>query len=343
MENLQQHVRLTEIRTETADTKTFRFEPDAAAGTKSLLPFRAGQYTALSAEIGGSFVTRPYSFCSSPADARAGFCELTIQTGGPSMLLATYLHERARVGYRFLLSAPCGEAFYDAQKDPRHVVACASGGGVTPYFSLARAIEAGDEDFELTLLYGSPRWDDIILRERIEAVRSPKFHLVQILENEERPGYGHGLIDGARIAAAAGSAPYSLYICGADAMYEALRRAAAALANKPVRVVREPSCTPALAGGGRPCALTVRQGSAVRTVPARTDETLLVACERAGIRVPNRCRAGACGWCASRLAAGEVFVPAGRDARSASERAAGLVHPCCSYPLCDAELEVPEF
>lgn len=342
-ENVKQFVVLDEITVETPDTKTFRFVPDKERGTEALLPFRAGQYVALSAEFGGSFVTRPYSLSSSPADARAGFYTLTIQTGGPAMLLAHHMHTGAKVGDRFIVSEPTGDSWHDERRDARRVVACAGGGGITPYFSMARALEAGDEDFEMKLLYGSPTWDTIILRDRLDAIRTPGFEVTHVLEREERPGVAHGVITGDMIEEAAGGEPYSLYICGVDEMYEALKKAALALGNKPVSIVREPSCAANLPGPGELCTLTLlRDGERVR-IPAQTNETLLVACERAGIRVPNRCREGHCGWCLSRLVSGEIYIQPGWDKRPPEELAAHQIHPCCTYPLGDVELEIPAF
>ena len=342
-ENVKQFVVLDEITVETPDTRTFRFVPDRERGTGALMPFRAGQYVGLSAEVGDSFVTRPYSLSSSPADARAGFYTLTIQTGGPAMFLAHHMHTGAKPGDRFVMSEPTGDSWHDERRDAHRVVACAGGGGITPYFSMARALEAGDEDFEMKLLYGSPTWDTVILRDRLDAVNTPKLEVTHVLEREERPGVAHGVITGDMIAAAAGDAPYSLYICGVDEMYEALKKAALALDNKPVSIVREPSCAMNLDAPGKPCKLTLLQDGARTEISARTDETLLAACERAGVRVPNRCRAGHCGWCLSRLVSGEIFIRPGWDKRPPEELAANQIHPCCTYPLGDVELEVPAF
>ena len=69
-------------------------------------------------------------------------------------------------------------------------------------------------------------------------------------------------------------------------------------------------------------------------------ETVLVALERAGIAAPSRCRGGECGWCRSRLAEGDVFIPDYLDKRRMADVLAGYIHPCCSYPLGDLTLEV---
>ena len=50
---------------------------------------------------------------------------------------------------------------------------------------------------------------------------------------------------------------------------------------------------------------------------------------------------GQCGWCHSRLVSGEVFIPDEADGRREADKKFGWIHPCCTYPLSDIELDVP--
>ena len=59
----KQDVKLAEVITETADTKTYVF-----ALSKKMI-FRAGQYITVTAKVGESEVTRPYAISSSPLTA----------------------------------------------------------------------------------------------------------------------------------------------------------------------------------------------------------------------------------------------------------------------------------
>ena len=61
--------------------------------------------------------------------------------------------------------------------------------------------------------------------------------------------------------------------------------------------------------------------------------------EQAGIKAPSRCRSGQCGWCHSRLVSGEVFIPDEADGRREADKKFGWIHPCCTYPLSDIELD----
>ena len=87
--------------------------------------------------------------------------------------------------------------------------------------------------------------------------------------------------------------------------------------------------------------LTVLIRDGQQVIDARADETLLVAMERAGIAAPNMCRSGECGFCHSRLAAGNAYIPASVDVRRAADLTFGYVHPCCTFPIEDLTIDVP--
>ena len=76
-------------------------------------------------------------------------------------------------------------------------------------------------------------------------------------------------------------------------------------------------------------------------IPVSADEPVLVAAERAGICVPERCRSGECGWCRSRLLSGSVYVPARTDGRRRADMEFGYIHPCASFAMSDLVLDVP--
>jgi ferredoxin len=76
-----------------------------------------------------------------------------------------------------------------------------------------------------------------------------------------------------------------------------------------------------------------------RKVPARAEagEPLLTSLERAGVEVPALCRNGACGVCRHKLVRGQIYADPGVATRE-SDRKAGYILLCASYPLSDIEL-----
>ena len=73
---------------------------------------------------------------------------------------------------------------------------------------------------------------------------------------------------------------------------------------------------------------------------ASSKNTILRILEENGINPPSRCRGGECGFCHSKLLSGKVFIPEELDRRRQADEKFGFVHPCCSYPLSNLEIEV---
>ena len=82
----------------------------------------------------------------------------------------------------------------------------------------------------------------------------------------------------------------------------------------------------------------IKDGQLLSTIPCSTEETVLVALERAGINAPSSCRSGECGFCRGRLTNGNVFIPNGIDSRRLADSSHGIIHPCCSYPMSNLTL-----
>ena len=125
-------------------------------------------------------------------------------------------------------------------------------------------------------------------------------------------------------------------------MYKFVRKELNELGFNPSRIRQEHNsirtrCVPEL----KVHKLTVHIRDNVYVVEARNDETLLTAMERAGVKAPSRCRGGTCGFCHSRLIAGEYSVLPEHEYRRQADYKFGYVHPCSTYPESDMEIEVP--
>lgn len=329
--------------------KTFVFK--SADGTP--LPyFRAGQYISLKLPIDGSLVSRSYSLCASPKEALAGKYAITVRSN-PGGFVADRLLSEKKVGDTVITSSPQGFFYYEALRDKPTVIGLAGGSGITPFLSMARAIQDGTEDFNLTLLYGSRDVNSILFREELDeiAAQCPKFKVVHVLSDEVADSFEQGFITAELIKKyAPADGEYSVFLCGPEGMYKFLKPEIEKL-GLPERLFRrkliDVTKTPWECDGypqdakGKTFQLTVRQGSQEWVIPASADEPVLVAVERAGIKAPSRCRAGECGWCRSRLLSGTVFIPKENEMRRWADVHYGYIHPCCSFPASDLLLEVP--
>ena len=335
-----QYLKIAEIVQETHDAKSFVLVPDEEAGTRELAPFKAGSYINVRTTLAGSVARRTYSLSSSPKEALEGKYRITVKLkeGG---FLSAWLHNEAKVGDKLTATEPGGHVTHSGIRDCKKVVALAGGSGITPFMSMAKAIDEGTEDFEMTLLYGARTEADLVFRSDFDAIaaRCPKVKVVYVLSEEQKEGFEAGFITAELIKKYAGAEQFSIYAVGPGAMCDLLDRELPklGLAQKFIRMERtEDVCD---AGEVKDYTLTVHYRDELHTIPARSDETVLTAFERAGLAVNNKCRVGYCGFCRSRLVKGEYHANRYEQLRIADKQF-HYFHPCCSYPMSDMEIEV---
>ena len=326
-----QKANLVKIAQNTPDTKTFTFE------TEHPLYFRAGQYVTLGCKINESEVSRPYAISSAPKEALKKHVALTVKKSG---FFSGYLFDTAKVGDTFILGDPSGDFCYEPLKDADHVVALAGGSGITPFFSMAQAIADGTEDHQLTIFYGAKTEKDLIFKKELDALASDKIKLVYVLSDEQREGFEYGFI-GAELLKKYISGDFTVMMCGPQAMYIYAEKQLEEFDLPRRRKKQEANCAGVRDAEQVFYNLIVHIGFDTFTVQADARETILTALERAGLRVPSKCRAGGCGFCHSKLVRG-TFSIAGDDKRRLADSKFGYIHPCCSYPDSDMELIVPK-
>lgn len=346
-----QYLKVREVIAHTPDFKSFILTNDADCGTKALAWFSAGQYLAVTAEKDGKIFTRPYSLASSPRDSLQNEYRIAVKRveGG---IVSQIILDTWDVGTSVVASAPLGDFTYEPLRDASTVIGIAGGSGITPFRSLAKAVAEGDEDCALTILYGSRTLADAVFSDEIRALAAgcPKIRLVNVLSDEENENHEHGFITGELIKKYAPSAgEYSLFLCGPQAMYRFVDKEIESLGLRRKFVRHElfgeyfhpekndDYPTPA----AQTFTVTVHMSGNVHTLTCSADTTLLRAMEAAGLNPPSDCRSGRCGWCHSQLLKGEVYVPAEVDGRRAADKQFGYIHPCCTFPLSDVELDVP--
>ena len=344
----KQYVKVAEVIEQSADTKTFWLEADAAKGTEALAWFSAGQYLSVSLEIGPMKLTRPYSLSSSPREALAGRYGLTIKRveGG---LASNYILDNWVVGTEVEVSEPLGVFTYEPLRDAKTVIGIAGGSGITPFRSLAKAIADGDEDAKLILLYGSRTMADAVFQEEFKALEGEKFQLVNVLSHEENEACEQGFITAELIKKYAPEGDYSIFLCGPQAMYNFVDKEIATLGLRKKFIRHElfgeyfnPAKEADYPANVAPeFKVTVRIAGSEQTITASSDTSLLRSLEAAGIAAPAHCRSGECGWCHSKLVSGEVYTPKSVDGRREADYLYGYIHPCCSFPLSDLVIEVP--
>ena len=349
----RQYLKVAEVKDMASDCKSFTLVPDPERGTKELAYFGAGKYLTVFETINGMPVTRAYSISSSPKDSLEGKYVLTIKLvdGG---LVSRYIFDTWTVGTNVEVSAPAGNFEYQPLRDAKKVICLAGGSGITPFLSMANAIADGDEDFEMTLLYGSRNQDSILFREELEELekKCDKIKVVHVLSDEKKKikGTEKGFITAELIKKyAPENEAYSVFLCGPQQMYEFVDKELEKLgiAKKYIRhemfgEFHNPASQPDYpAGVPERVKITVTIQDKTYIIFGSSSDSVMQIIEKNGLSAPARCRSGECGFCHSHLISGEVYVPKHLEYRRLADYQFGCIHPCCSFPLTDLEINVP--
>ncbi len=351
----RQYLKVSAVTQRAEDCKTFTLVPDAEKGTTGLAYFAAGKYLTVFETIEGVKATRAYSISSSPKDSLDGKYELTIKLveGG---LMSRYILDNWEVGTSVEVSAPEGHFDYQPLRDAGKVICLAGGSGITPFVSMANAIADGDEDFEMTLLYGSRNENVILFKDELDEIskKCPKVKVVHVLSDKDADASADGLESGFITEElirkyAPDNEPYSVFICGPQQMYDFLDKELEKL-NLEKKYIRHemfgefhnPKTQADYPENVQETVkITVTIQDETRTVTGSSNDSVLQILEKNGISAPARCRSGECGFCHSHLLSGKVYVPKHLEYRRLADHKFGCIHPCCSFPLTDLEINVP--
>ena len=304
--------------------------------------FKAGQYLTFKLEIGNSVVTRSYSIASSPASALNGEYQITVKRIADGFV-SDYILDNWNVGDEVIAYAPEGNMTYCPLRDAENIVAIAGGSGITPFHSLARAIDQGDEDCTLTLLYGCRTSDEILFKSELDLLseKNDKINVVYVLSHSDEEGYEKGFVGADIIKKYAPRGNYSIFVCGPGGMYKFLE------AELPKLQIERKYIRFEVFSSGKKVeeepkdySITVINRGNEVVIKASSNETVLCAFERAGIEVPARCHTGECGFCRSKLVSGKVYIPEGEDKRRIADMQFNFIHPCCCYPERDLVIRI---
>lgn len=350
----RQYLKIEAVIDRADDCKSFVLLPDTEKGTKELAYFGAGKYLTVFETIEGMPITRAYSISSSPKDSLEGKYVLTIKLveGG---LMSQYIFDTWTVGRSVEVSAPSGNFEYQPLRDAKKVICLAGGSGITPFVSMANAICDGDEDFELTLLYGSRNDDCILFKDELDELckKSEKLKVVHVLSDENAKvaeGYEKGYITAELIKKyAPENEAYSIFLCGPQQMYEFVDKEIEKLGIEKKYIRHEmfgefhnPSTQADYPDGvADKVKIKVTIQDNTYEVEGSSNDSVMQILEKNGISAPARCRSGECGFCHSHLISGKVYVPKALEYRRLADYKFGCIHPCCSFPLTDLEINVP--
>lgn len=336
-------LRVAEKIKETDTVSTLRL----VAASGYLPPFQAGQYINIFVEIDGVRTARPYSISSAPN--QIAYYDITVGRVADGFVSA-YLLDQVKAGDSLESTGPAGHFYYNPLNHGKDLVFLAGGTGITPFMSMIREVTDRVLDRRIHLLYGCRSKREAIFHEELlrRAAAHGNFTYDLVISDPAQDFNGlSGWLDADLISRQIGDiSGKTFYLCGPQEMYSFCipelqklgvpdRRIRQEVFGSPRQVQLDPAWPQEI----KPESVFELKMSNGQEIPARADESLLVAMERAGLAVENSCRSGECSLCRVKLISGKVFQTSGTKLRQ-SDRQAGYIHSCAAYPISDVEIMI---
>jgi ferredoxin-NADP reductase len=345
--NLSRPLRVTRVVEETPDAiSIYLTESDGAE-----IEFEPGQFLSVDVEVGEDRLRRAYSLASArlPGVPR----HITVKRLRDGRC-SNQLNDFIREGDELQVLGPSGSFTVEPREvNARHLVMIAGGSGITPIMSILETVLRVERGSRVTLIYGNRGWDDVIFRDRLEALRSEfpeRLTVDHVLEQPPAWWTGErGLLTGdvleSRLQALKldddGMQRY--FLCGPTPMMDAAHEVLASRGVGPNRIAEErftsPEARSGVSGSNKTELVLVARAGQEQGIQVESGQTILEAALAAGIDMPFSCAMGGCGACRVRLTNGDIEMEE-PNCLSRAERERGYVLTCVGRPLGPCHVEV---
>lgn len=338
-------LRVTAVIRETPDSCSVVFE--IPQQWQSEFRYRAGQFLTLRVPFGGKRLSRSYSLASSPdCDAEHKITVKRVVDGRVS----NWINDNVSAG-DLLDCLPPGGLFV-LNQESNDLVMFAAGSGITPVISILKSALATTER-RIRVVYANRDRMSVIFRKELDELASRHASRLELVyRHDDRDGF----VEVSQVrqwSADRHGAEY--YVCGPAAFMSTVERGLLEEGIEAERIhierfVSPPdpdeqatsASDPVASGDVPPAAITVHLDGVAHSVPYEDGQTVLVACQTAGLRPPFSCTEAFCGCCMAKLTSGRVHMR-NNDFLSKKEVAQGWVLTCQSVPLTgDVEIRYPD-
>lgn len=325
-------LRIARVVRETADTSSFVLE--VPPELREAFTYEAGQFCTFRVPIEGQPHFRSYSMSSSPGvDAEL---QVTVKRV-PGGLVSNWMMDT--LGPGDLVETSCPAGVFCIGPDQGDVVAFAAGSGITPVFSIVKAVLASTSR-RVHVLYANRDRDSVIFAaalERLAEHHPGRLTVLHRLDVEE----GFADADTVRpFASFALDAEY--FICGPAPFMEIVE---GALLGRDVDESRihierfsppepsqQPEPEPVEPTGSR---VTIELGGHTSTVDHHPGTTILQTARQMGMTPPSSCESGSCATCMAKVVEGAVTMQT-NDALTDDEVSEGWILTCQALPTTPA-------
>ncbi|SFR44699.1 Ferredoxin-NADP reductase [Marinobacter gudaonensis] len=321
--------RVEQVIQDTSDTKTLVLKP---AGRWP--GFEAGQHVNICVEIDGVRRQRTFSLSSSPILwQETGRINLTIKRL-PGGLVTNWIHDHLETGAVIGL----GDAFGDFRipEPVQPVLFIAGGSGITPILSQLETMAAQDYRAPVTLLYFVRTGQDIIAREKLEALtRRYSALTLEIIPTHE--GATPRFLNDRDLDSVPGLTARQVYLCGPKGLMDLAGDLLAARGIGENDIHSTFFSAPAADLGDAPLGGEVQFANSDLAASSEGDASLLDIAEASGLNPRHGCRMGICHQCSCRKTSGTVI---NRLTGKASGPGEETIQLCISIPRGPVSLDL---
>ncbi|MCF4097403.1 2Fe-2S iron-sulfur cluster-binding protein [Maritalea mediterranea] len=314
--------------------------------------FKPGQYLTLRSTIDGKDVRRSYSV-SSPL----GCTDLTVGIRRvEDGVFSSFAANDLKVGDQLEVMTPDGRFVADIG-GMKNALLIAAGSGITPMMSIAQSLLEGDDEAEVTLVYGNRETGTIMFREQLEFLKDrfmDRFTLIHILSREDQDvPILNGRIDADKIKALVNTgaidpkAADGVFLCGPGEMIEVARQSLEGMGVAHDKIHYE-LFTPADGQTPRKAPTKAQREAAEQGVKVEVvldgttrsftlsdpEDTVLEAARKHGLELPFSCKGGMCCTCRCKVAKGSAEMDVNYSLEP-WEIEAGFTLACQTRPTSD--------
>lgn len=305
---------------------------------KADFSFEAGQYITINKTLNGESLKRAYSLCTAPYENKLQVVIKRIEGGNFSV----YATENIQEGDAFEIGFPEGRFVLQTNKNnSKHYLGFAAGSGITPIYSMIKAVLHEEPNSKFTLVYGNKSPENTIFYKELNALAAsnPNFTVQYVFSQANEPNALFGRIDASIVKLMLNRNNYdSFYICGPESMTNAIKDT---LTEKNIiseaihyelfssKTAKDNEQAKTVISGE--VKLTILLDDDTETITMNAKDTLLKAALDNNIDAPYSCQGGICSSCIGKVTEGKVRMLK-NEILTENEIAAGLCLSCQAVP-----------
>lgn len=352
-------LKIKNIRRETPNAVSISFE--IPAELKNDYHYLPGQYVTLSVKVNGLSFNRSYSLCSNPYTDNEHRIAIKKVPGGK---VSTYLTDIAKEGEAIEVMPPMGNFHTDLKADAeKHYYLFGAGSGITPLFSILKAVLSNEPNSKITLAYGNFNSDSVIFKNELNDLikaNGERLSVVHVFDQPKKKGgflgigkkiseelaFQQGRIDAIfvkKLLAQKDLSNAEFYTCGPTGLMKAVESTLTQLniADEKINVeyftAKDEEDKKAVSVGvseenydGNTLIDVVCDGKS-HSFSMKGKETVLDACSKNNVDPPFACMVGACTTCRCKLSVGSVEM-GDCEALTPKEIEQGYILSCQAKP-----------